>query len=82
MAAAMTLCIAATGCGQPAPQVSGPVTAGPLRVTNNGAPFANHEGAAAKRVAVAACAAQGQTLRTSIYDRFDAGAWVFVEGCA
>lgn len=82
MAAAMTLCIAATGCGQPVPQASGPVTAAPLRVTKAGAPFANYEGAAAKRVAVATCAAQGRSLRTSIYDRFDAGAWIFAEGCA
>ena len=82
MAAALTLCIAASGCGQPAPLATGPVMAAPLRVTNNGAPFANHEGAAAKRVASATCAAQGRSLRTSIYDRFDAGAWVFVEGCA
>ncbi len=82
MAAAITLCIAATGCGQPVPQASGPVAAVPLRVTNNGAPFANYDGAAAKRVADATCAAQGRTLRTSIYDRYDSGAWVFVEGCA
>ncbi len=82
MAAAMTLCIAATGCGQPAPLASGPVMAAPLRVTKGGAPFANHEGAAAKRVAMAACVADWRRLRTSIYDRYEAGAWVFVEGCA
>jgi hypothetical protein len=82
MAAAMTLCIAATGCGQPAPQASGPVMAAPMRVTNGGAPFAFFEGAAAKRVAMATCAAEGRSLRTSIYDRFEAGTWVFVEGCA
>jgi hypothetical protein len=53
-----------------------------LRVTNNGAPFANHEGAAARKLAEAECAGQGRTLRPSIYDRYDAGAWVYVEGCA
>ncbi len=85
MAAAMTFCLAASGCVQTAPDARGAVTAAPmapLRVTNNGAPFAMFEGAAARRVADAECAAQGQRLRPSIYDRFDGGAWVYVEGCA
>lgn len=82
MAAALTLCIAAAGCVQTAPSGAGTVAAAPLRVTNNGIPFANHEGAAARQVAEATCAAQGRTLRTGIYDRFEAGAWVYPGGCA
>lgn len=85
MAVAMTLCVAASGCVQTAPDVRGEVAAAPvapLRVTNNGTPFAMYEGAAARRVAEATCAAEGRRLRPSIYDRFDAGAWVYVEGCA
>lgn len=75
--AALTL----TGCVA-APQASVPVASMPLRVTNNGAAFANHEGAAARRIAEAECAARGRNLRPSIYDRYEAGAWVYVEGCA
>ena len=85
MAAALTLCVAASGCVQTAPDGRGVVAAAPvspLRVTKNGAPFAMYEGAAARRVAEASCAAQGRRLRPSIYDRFEAGAWVYVEGCA
>jgi hypothetical protein len=54
----------------------------PLRVTNGDAAFANDEGAAARKQAEATCAARGQRLQSSIYDRYEAGAWVFVEGCA
>lgn len=82
MAQAMTLCIAASACVQTAPQGRGPVMAGPLRVTNDGAAFAMYEGLAARRVAEAACKGQGKRLRPSIYDRFEVGTWVFVEGCA
>jgi hypothetical protein len=45
-------------------------------------PFAMHEGRAARAVAEAECAARGQVLRPSIYDRFEGGAWVYVGGCA
>jgi hypothetical protein len=51
-------------------------------VTNNGQPFQMWDGAAARKVGEAECAGRGQKLRTSIYDRFEGGAWVFVEGCA
>jgi hypothetical protein len=54
----------------------------PLRVTNGDQPFAFDQGALARKQGEALCGAQGRALRTSIYDRFDAGAWVFVEGCA
>lgn len=82
MAQAMTLCIAASACVQTAPLGRGPVMSAPLRVTNDGAPFAMHEGLAARRLAEGICAGQGKRLRPGIYDRFDQGAWVFVEGCA
>lgn len=38
------------------------------------------EGAAARRRADAQCGARG--VRTSVYDRYDAGTWVYPEGCA
>ena len=82
MAAAMTLALAASGCVQPATPVAAPVAAAPLRVMNGAVPFANDQGLAARRMAEAECASQGKALRTSIYDRFEAGTWVFVEGCA
>lgn len=82
MAAAMTLALAASGCVQPAPSGDGPVVAVPLRVTNSGAAFQMWEGAAARKQGEAVCGAEGRVLRTSIYDRFEAGTWVFVEGCA
>ncbi len=83
VAAALTLCTMASACVQTAaPQVRGQASVAPLRVTNNGTAFAMDEGAAARRVAEATCAARGQRLRPSIYDRFEAGAWVYVEGCA
>ncbi len=82
MAASLTLCMAASGCMQTAPSGGVAVSAASLRVTNNGAPFANFQGAAARQVAEAECAALGRSLRPSIYDRYEAGAWVYVEGCA
>jgi hypothetical protein len=81
MAAALSLTLGLAACAAPQGAGTG-VSAAPVRVTNGGLPFANHEGAAAKRVAMETCAAQGGALRTSIYDRFEAGTWVFVEGCA
>ncbi len=69
----------ATACVPVARQAPAPA---PLRVTNGGQPFQMWDGAPARKVGEADCAARGQTLRTSIYDRFEAGAWVFVEGCA
>lgn len=81
MAAAMTLALAASGCVQPATQVAGPVAAAPVRVTNNGQPFAMWEGALARKAADAACDGR---VRVSIYDHFDrvTGEWVYPEGCA
>ena len=82
MAAALSLCMAASAC-QPvaAPLAQRPAVAAPLRVTNGGQPFAMDQGVEARRVAEVACATKGARLRTSIYDRFEAGAWVYPEGC-
>lgn len=82
MAAALTLCIAASGCVQTAPSGGGAVAAGPLTVVRQAAPYENWEGAAARRQAEAECADRGATLRPSIYDRYQAGAWVYPGGCA
>lgn len=81
MAAALTLCLAASGCVRSAPD-GAVVAAAPLTVVRQGAPYANWEGAAARKQAEMECAARGQSLRPSIYDRYQGGAWVYVEGCA
>ncbi|MDP3262798.1 MAG: hypothetical protein U1E06_18170 [Tabrizicola sp.] len=87
MAAALSLTLV-TACVQAAPKAAAPKAEAPkaeapaaLRVSNGGQPFAMADGAPARKVAEAECAGRGQDLRTSIYDRFEAGAWVFVEGC-
>ncbi|MDO8884107.1 hypothetical protein, partial [Pseudotabrizicola sp.] len=83
--AALSLTLALGACVQPAPQGAGQGAAAPsvapLRVTNNGQPFRQYDGAAARRVADATCAAQGRRLRPGVYDRFEAGTWVYVGGC-
>ncbi|MFN3846123.1 MAG: hypothetical protein ACK4RZ_09940 [Paracoccaceae bacterium] len=83
MRAALSLTLALGACVQPAPKAAGPGAAAPvpLRVSNGGQPFRMDEGASARRIAAATCAAEGRRLRPSIYDRFDAGVWVYVEGC-
>lgn len=81
MAAALTLCLAATGCVRTAPDGAA-VAAAPLTVVRQGAPYENWEGAAARKQAEADCAARGLSLRPSIYDRYQSGAWIFPEGCA
>lgn len=51
-----------------------------VRVTRTAAPaYAMWDGAGARRDADALC---GGRVRSSIYDRYEAGTWVFVEGCA
>ena len=77
MAAALSFTLAAA-C---VPVVAAKVPA-PLRVTNGDRPFGYDEGAPARKLAEAECAFRGQSLRTSVYDRFEAGAWVFDGGCA
>jgi hypothetical protein len=71
--------IAACSTASDAPQKTFGI---PLRVMNDGTNFTDSEGALARKKADAACAARGQRLQSSIYDRYEAGAWVFVEGCA
>lgn len=66
----------------PPGSAGGRAAAEPLRVTNGAAPFANFEGVAARKMAEGQCGERGQRLQSSIYDRYEAGAWVFVEGCA
>lgn len=65
-------------CAAP-PQTPAPA---PLRVTNGDASFSGSDGAAARKVAESTCQDRDQRLQSSIYDRYEAGAWVFVEGCA
>ncbi len=78
---ALTAPLAACVAAAPQAPAAARSEAAPLRVVRaDGSPFAFHEGAAARRQADAQCGAGG--VRSSIYDRYDAGAWVFVEGCA
>ena len=77
VAAALSLSLAAACV--PAVAAKSPA---PLRVTNGDRPFGYDDGAPARKLAEADCVSRGQSLRPSIYDRFEAGAWVFVEGCA
>jgi len=78
MAATLPLILALGGCAAPAPKAE--PQAAPLRVTNGDAPFANFEGAAARKRADTICGIG--RVKTSIYDRYDNGAWVYPEGCA
>jgi hypothetical protein len=66
------------GCSSPAAVM--PTGNGALRVTDAAAPLGFYEGARAKALADAQCGPRG--VRSSIYDRYEDGAWVFVEGCA
>jgi hypothetical protein len=78
MAATFPLIVALAGCAAPpAPTAS---RNEPLRVANGDAPFANFDGAAARKRADVVCGTSG--VRTSIYDRYESGAWVYPEGCA
>ncbi|MFN4158539.1 MAG: hypothetical protein ACK4GO_09075 [Gemmobacter sp.] len=70
MAAALML----TACT--APVAEAPRAAEALRVPG----LWHWQGADARRAADAACGARG--VRVSIYDRYQAGDWVFPEGCA
>jgi hypothetical protein len=67
------------GCAAP-PVAPGAAARSPLRVTDEAAPLAYWEGARAKRIANELCGPRG--VRSSIDDRYENGAWVFVEGCA
>jgi hypothetical protein len=74
--------MAVSACAVPAAQKSR-TGAAPLTVASaTGQPYTHADGAAARRQADAQCGPRG--VRTSIYDRFEAGqgVWVFPEGCA
>lgn len=61
--------------------VLAPVAGGGVSVTRSLPPaYAMWDGAAARRDADALCGPRG--VRGSIYDRYQAGAWIFVGGCA
>ena len=70
--------IALASCAAPAPLAGREA----LRVASPGQAFGFDEGAAARKQGEAVCAGQGRGLRTSIYDRYEGGTWVFPEGCA
>ena len=75
--------VALAGCaGQPGNGVAAPRSGGtPITVTSaTGMPYTFADGAQAKKQADALCGTGG--VRTSIYDRFNAGTWVYPEGCA
>ena len=79
MALALSMTLAQAACVGTAATV--PVSREPVRVSNNGQPFAMWEGSLARKAADAAC---GGKVNVSIYDRFDraTGEWVYPEGCA
>ena len=79
MALALSMTLAQAACVGTAATV--PASREPVRVSNNGQPFAMWEGSLARKAADAAC---GGAVRVSIYDRFDraTGEWVYPEGCA
>ncbi|PZQ99257.1 MAG: hypothetical protein DI533_00705 [Cereibacter sphaeroides] len=51
-----------------------------VRVTGEAGSLGFDQGAQAKKIANAQCGPRG--VRSSINDRYEAGTWVFVEGCA
>ena len=79
-AALIALCAPLAACVA-AGSANAPASKWPMRVMReHGMPYAFDVGAAARKQADALCGAGG--VRASIYDRYDQGAWVFVEGCA
>ena len=79
MALALSVTLAQAACVGTAATV--PASRDPVRVSNNGQPFAMWNGALARKAADTAC---GGKVNVSIYDRFDraTGEWVYPEGCA
>jgi hypothetical protein len=79
VALALSVTLAQAACVGTAATV--PTSREPVRVSNNGQPFAMWDGASARKAADAAC---GGRVNVSIYDRFDraTGEWVYPEGCA
>ena len=86
MMAPLAACVAAAPEAPVAPRadvaaVMQPDASGGVRVSRTAAPaYAKWDGAPARRDADALCGGRG--VQSSIYDRYEAGTWVFVEGCA
>jgi hypothetical protein len=68
-----------SGCAAPASVRPSPEGRA-LRVTDAAVPLTYSDGARAKRMANEICGPRG--VKSSINDRYESGAWVFVEGCA
>ena len=88
LAAPLSACVAAAPAPAPQALVARADVAAVLqadgagvRVIRTAAPaYAMWDGALARKDADALCGGRG--VRSSIYDRYEGGAWVFVEGCA
>lgn len=65
-----------SGCAASVPVADQPRGAQEIRVAG----FQHWQGLEARRQADAQCGPRG--VRVSIYDRYQAGAWVYPEGCA
>ena len=75
--------LALPGCSaQPDNPIATPSAGGvPVAVTSStGMPYTFADGAQASKQADALCGTGG--VRTSIHDRFEAGTWIYPEGCA
>lgn len=73
--APLAACVASAPADAPVSAAKAPVKV----IRADGTMFAFDEGALARRQADVICDGK---VNTSIYDRYDDGAWVFVEGCA
>lgn len=86
MMAPLAACVAASEAPVQAARadvaaVMQPDASGGVRVSRTVAPaYAQWDGAPARKDADALCGGRG--VASSIYDRFEGGAWVFVGGCA
>lgn len=84
ISAPLAACVAAAPVPAPRAPVAAqmqPAAGGGIRVSRtDGTRYATWDGAPARRDADALCGRAG--VRASIYDRHEAGAWVFVKGCA
>ncbi len=71
-----------SGCGAPGTAAIGQSaeTVREVRISGGATPLGFDEGARAKQLASDVCGPQG--VRSSVNDRFEAGTWVFVKGCA
>ena len=79
VAGGIVLCSTLVACGGTSgtTQASG---SDAVVVTGADLPYTMADGAAARQAADARCGPRG--VRTSIYDRFEAGTWIYPQGCA